>query len=210
MRLRTRTFLLCFAPIAMLLTLSFWTIQRVVQSKVRDGLRASLRENHRAIARLRARNDFRNNRFLKVVGENASLKAGLQLLESQREPTLLNEARQTLEDQLRELGEHIGFDFMMVRGQDGRPLAGVLRVQENQLAPVDVNSFDVGRGGLAAIDRTLLQIASVPIDQGREEFFRGTRRRRIFRFQRVLNSGGAYAGGKSGALERPRFSARRP
>ena len=82
MRFRTRAFLLCFVPFALLLTGSFWAIQKLVKSTVRDGLRTSLRENHVSIARLRARSDLRNSRFLKVAGENASLKAGLELLAS--------------------------------------------------------------------------------------------------------------------------------
>ena len=80
MRFRTRAFLLYFVPFALLLTGSFWAVQQMVRETVRDGLRASLRENHRAAAALRSRSDLQNNRFLKVAGENASLKAGMQLL----------------------------------------------------------------------------------------------------------------------------------
>ena len=36
-------------------------------------------------------------------------------------------ARRTVEDQLRELGEQMGFDFMLVSAADGSPLAGVVR-----------------------------------------------------------------------------------
>lgn len=77
MRFQTRVFLLSFVPFAALLTGSFWIIQRVVQSTVRDGLRTSIRENHLAIARVRAKSDLQNNRFLQVAGENAALKAGM-------------------------------------------------------------------------------------------------------------------------------------
>ena len=80
MRFRTRAFLLCFLPFALLMTGSFWAIQGLVQTTVRIGLRDSLRANHLSIARLRSRSDLQNSRFLKVVGENASLKAGMELL----------------------------------------------------------------------------------------------------------------------------------
>ncbi|MDQ1471131.1 MAG: hypothetical protein QOJ99_2611, partial [Bryobacterales bacterium] len=73
MRFVTRAFLLTFLPFAVLLTGSFWAIQKLVQSTVRDGLRSSLRENHLSVTRLRSRSDLQNSRFLKVVGENASL-----------------------------------------------------------------------------------------------------------------------------------------
>ena len=111
MRFRTRAFLLCFVPFALLLAGSFWTVQLFVQSTVRDNLRASLRENELAIARVHVQADLQNGRFLKIAGENAALKAGMQLLDSRSgSPT----ARSTVQDQLRELGEHMGFDFLLV------------------------------------------------------------------------------------------------
>src|ERR1700689_435460 len=133
MRFRTRAFLLCFLPFALLLTGSFWAIQKLVKSTVRDGLRTSLRENHRSIARLRERSDIRNSRFLKIAGENASLKAGLQLLVSYPGNA---EARQTVEEQLQELCGQMGFDFLMVSDSHGTPLAGVLR-SGTQLKPIE-------------------------------------------------------------------------
>src|SRR5580700_8828368 len=121
MRFRTRAFLLCFVPFALLLTGSFWAIQKLVKSTVRDGLRTSLRENHRSIARMQARSDIQNSRFLKIAGENASLKAGLQLLAMYPANA---EARRTVEEQLQDLCGQMGFDFLMVSDVHGAPLAG--------------------------------------------------------------------------------------
>ena len=75
--LRTRAFILCFLPFSILLTSSFWMIQRFVQATVRDGLHTSLRESQIAVANIRAKGDLRNSRFLRVAGENTALKAGL-------------------------------------------------------------------------------------------------------------------------------------
>ena len=124
MRFRTRAFLCCFVPFALLLAGSFWMIQTMVQSTVRDGLRTSLLENHQAVALVLSKSDLQSSRFLKVVGENAALKAGVQLLLTYRENA---EARRTVEDQLPELCEQMGFAFLMVSGPDATPLAGVLR-----------------------------------------------------------------------------------
>ncbi|MDP9171630.1 MAG: hypothetical protein M3N54_13515, partial [Acidobacteriota bacterium] len=84
MRFRTRVFLLSFVPFAVLLSVSFFATQRMVQSTVEEGLRSSLRANHAAVARARSRSDLQNSRFLSVAGENAALKAGMQLLLSER------------------------------------------------------------------------------------------------------------------------------
>jgi HD-GYP domain-containing protein (c-di-GMP phosphodiesterase class II) len=164
MRYRTRAFLLCFVPFALLLTGSFWAIQKLVQSTVRDGLRSSLRANHQSIARLRSRSDLQNSRFLKVVGENASLKAGLQLLRSQ---PFSAEARQTVEDQLRELCEQMGFDLLQVSDSGGIPLAAVLRSQ-GQVAPFNGGPAHSAPRGLLMLGDQVYQIASVPIDQAEE------------------------------------------
>src|ERR1700749_1695312 len=99
-------------------------IQRFVQSTVRDGLHTSLRESQVAIAAIHAKGDLRNSRFLRVAGENSALKAGIELLITYPDNAA---PRRTVEDQLREMGEHMGFDFMLVSAPNGTPLAGVAR-----------------------------------------------------------------------------------
>lgn len=163
MRFRTRAFLLCFLPFAVLLTGSFWTIRKLVQSTVRDGLRTSLRENHRSIARVHARNSLQNSRFLKVVGENASLKAGMQLLASYPGSEA---AKQTVEDQLQDLCQQMGFDVLMISDIRGTPLAGVIR-SERELAPIS-HLAQTPRHGLMTQGDKVYEMASVPIDQGEE------------------------------------------
>ena len=80
MRFATRTFLWSFIPFAFLLMGSFWAIQQLVEVNVRNGLRSSLRQTHDSISRVRSKSELQNSRFLRIVGENTSLKAGLQLL----------------------------------------------------------------------------------------------------------------------------------
>src|SRR5579863_3761247 len=164
MRFRTRAFLLCFVPFGFLLAGNFWAIQKLVRSTVRDGLRTSLRENHLSIARLRTRSELQNSRFLKVAGENASLKAGLEILASY--PANV-EARQTVEDQLRESCQQMGFDFLMVSDSQGTPLAGVIR-ENGQLTPFKASPAGVPEQGLMMQGDKVYQVASVPIDQGDE------------------------------------------
>jgi HD-GYP domain-containing protein (c-di-GMP phosphodiesterase class II) len=170
-RFRTRAFLICFVPFALLLTLGFWMIQRLVQTTVRDGVRTSLRETQLAIAAVHSKSDLQNNRFLRVVGENAALKDGIQLLVSQPRSQA---ARRTVEDQLRELGEQMGFDFMLVSAPNGMPLAGVVRKPEaetnarGQLVPADTALLEPTRKGILRIDGRTFEVASVPIDQNEE------------------------------------------
>ena len=168
---RTRAFLLCFIPFAFLLAGSFWMIQRFVQSTVREGLHTSLRESQVAIASIHAKGDLQNSRFLKVAGENSSLKAGMELLKQNSQS---NAARMTVEDQLRELGEHMGFDFMLVSAPNGAPLAGVVRQvgpkagTHGQLVPLDLARLDRTEAGFLLLAGRTFQVASVPVDQNDE------------------------------------------
>jgi hypothetical protein len=125
MRFATRTFLSSFVPFAVLLAVSFWAIRASVIATVRDGLRASVRDNEVALAREQARNEARNKRLLQGVAENPTLKAGLQLLATER--SVRDEARNTVQDQLSEIGDSLNFDFIMVSGAHGERLAAVVR-----------------------------------------------------------------------------------
>lgn len=163
---RTRAFLLCFLPFAIVLTTGFWAIQRFVQMTVRDGLHTSLRESQIAIANIHARGDLQNSRFLKVAGENSALKAGIQILHAN--PRNLN-ARGTVEDQLRELGEHMGFDFMLVSAPNGSALAGVARQSSlkhgrGQLVPLELSQLSLEKSGFLLLGGRTFQVASVPVD----------------------------------------------
>jgi putative nucleotidyltransferase with HDIG domain len=166
MHLRTRAFLLCFLPFAILLAGSFWMIQGFVQLTVRNGLRSSLRANQVAMAKMHAMGDIENSRFLKVAGENTALKAGIELLLANRQS---RDARGTVEDQLRELGERMGFDFMLVSAPDGSPLAAVERERASQasagqLVPIDPAQLKASGPGLLVLNGRIFQLASVPVD----------------------------------------------
>ncbi len=164
MRLATRTFLWSFVPFALLLLGSFWSIQKLVQATVRDGIRSSLRNTQASISRARAKDETRNSRFLKSLGDNASLKAGLQLLMTEPNSP---EARLTVEDQLRDVGETLGIDFVVVSDSAGAALAGVMRSGE-RLSSMDVSRIEPPQGGFLASGGHVYQVTSTPINQGEE------------------------------------------
>jgi HD-GYP domain-containing protein (c-di-GMP phosphodiesterase class II) len=181
MRFRTRAFLCCFIPFALLLAASFWMIESLTQSKVRDGLRVSLLENHSAVARLRSKSDLQSSQFLKVAGENAALKAGVQLMHQYPATDPANaEARRTVEDQLTDLCGRMGFDLLMVSGtampgdggKNSQPLAGVWRnggaIVPLNIAGMDAASATSDGSGLSLLNGVAYQVASVPIDQADE------------------------------------------
>jgi hypothetical protein len=164
MRFATRTFLWSFVPFALLLLASSWAIQRLVEHTVRDGLRSSLRQTHASVARVRANSELQNSRFLRIIGENASLKAGLQLLLAAPKS---GDARRTVDEQLREICRDLGFDFLLVSNPDGNALAGIMRVGE-QLVSMDITRIRPPQRGFTNAGDRSYQVVSTPIDQGDE------------------------------------------
>ena len=161
MRFVTRAFAFCFIPVAILLGISFWALQSMVQRSVRDQLRAGMRDHQVAISRVRATDQAQIARFVRFASENTELKAGLQILNA--EPRSL-EARRTVEDQLRELSGHIGFRLLSIANFKGVPVAWVVRDQD-RIEIADVPPAQVVQG-LTEYRGQLYQLISVPIDQG--------------------------------------------
>jgi HD-GYP domain-containing protein (c-di-GMP phosphodiesterase class II) len=169
-RFQTRAFFLCFVPFAVLLAGTFWTIQSLVQLTIRGGLRTSVRNSQAEMAKIYARSELENNRFLKVAGENTSLKAGIELLLAHPHNI---DARSTVEDQLRELGERMGFDFMLVSSTAGTPIAAVMREAHSrsgpgELVPLDVSLLKSGHAGFLVLGGQTFQMGSVPVDENQD------------------------------------------
>ena len=171
MRFATRTFLGSFVPFAILLALSFWGVRAAVGVAVRDRLRASVRDSEMAVTREHARNESRMRRMLGGVAENPALKAGLQLLTAEPESQEL--ARNTVRDQLSEIGDGLDFDLMLISRADGDPLAAVVR-EAGGFAPLERSSIlrsgvRMPERGYFALDERLYEVTSVPIHQGDEQ-----------------------------------------
>jgi HD-GYP domain-containing protein (c-di-GMP phosphodiesterase class II) len=168
MRLATRTFLSTFLPLAALLVGSFWALRLSVMAAVRDDLRHSVRQNQLALANERVRDQFQAARVLGILTENPTLKAGVQLLLTERQDRI--EALQTVEDQLREIATSLNFDILAVSSSDGRLLAGIRRVGSN-IYPLDLKVANTSNGffaGFLAEDGRMYQLASGPINQNDE------------------------------------------
>jgi putative nucleotidyltransferase with HDIG domain len=163
MRFATRAFAFCFIPIAILLGVSFWALQSMVQTSAREQLRSAMRDKQVTLARMRKKNDVQISRFLRFAGENAALKAGLQLLNSEPESS---DARRTVQDQIQELGSQIGFNILSVSSFTGGPVAWVVREGDHLEVP-DTAPSRVIRG-LSEFRGQIYQLVSVPIDQGNE------------------------------------------
>lgn len=163
MRFATRAFAFCFIPVAALLGISFWALQSMVQRSVRDQLRSTMRDKQLSMARMRSKNQVQIGRFLRFASENAELKAGMQLLNSEPQSP---DARRTVQDQLQELSSHIGFNLISIANSRAVPVAWVVR-ERDSLAVPDFAPAPAIRG-LSEFRGQLYQLVTVPLDQGDE------------------------------------------
>lgn len=165
MRFATRAFLWSFLPFTGLLAGSFWAVRTAALSAVKEALRSTVRDNQVTLAKERERSELKNVRILRVVVENPALKAGLQLLATEHRAR--DAARQTVEDQLSEICDTMGFDFLAVSSPSGEPLAGVVRRPEG-FAPVQFDRLRLPASGFFSMQDRIFRVTSVAIAQGQE------------------------------------------
>src|SRR5438067_846364 len=166
MRFATRTFLWVFIPFVAMMGFNFWLIRMSVTRAVRDGLRETVLQNEKLLAEERARSERQITRILAVIAENPALKAGLQLLiDEHRAP---GQARSTVEDQLSEICDTLGFAFLMVLDSAGKPLAGIQH-SATGYSPMNLEQGTPPLKGLYTLGKQVFHVTSVPVKAGTEE-----------------------------------------
>jgi putative nucleotidyltransferase with HDIG domain len=153
-------FALSFVPVCVLLVGSFWSIQQMVSEQVKHGLRASLRQSHAFVSRVRANYELQNSRLLRVLAENPSLKAGFELVRLEGNSRA---AQRTLEDQLTSLSESLAFDLVAAAGTSDEFLAGVVRNGDNVERIEAEVSPRLGQGAVSFGGRTYV-LAEIPVN----------------------------------------------
>lgn len=163
MKYAHRTFLWSIAPFTILLIGIFGAVQQSVSSTVRQGLRNSLRENQTAVARIERRAAAQYSRALRAMAESAALKAGLQLLLHDGG----EDARLTVENQLREICGSIGVDFLLISNLNGVPLVGVIRAG-GRISGMDVAQIEAPVREYLLRGGKIYRVTSVPVNQAEE------------------------------------------
>ncbi len=206
--LSTRIFLVSSLPVCVALIGGFLAVRASVEQQARNGLRQSLRELGMAQQNMRADYDRRNQRLAAILGENAVLKAGINLL---REGAR-GEARETVQDQLQEMWGGLDYDLLVVSDSQGRPVAGLVR--ESGSAAI------LGREETGSIDSAILplrgrlyEVTTAPVNLESEnigritagklfdiERQRGSGHALLLRGSRVVRS--SFNGGNTAEIER--------
>ncbi len=124
--LTTRAFLFSFLPVCGVLLASFLALNTLVERRVRDGLRDSLQKSEDMVIRANEESSRRISQFVKVVADSPGLKAAIGLIhEVPATPENAAEIRRTIEAQLAEIHNQVGYDFLAVTDWKGRTIAAV-------------------------------------------------------------------------------------
>ena len=102
--LGTRTLLYSSLPMCLVLIASFYVVSAAVKDKVIRGLNASIVQTEEKVSKASFEFNRRASRMIAALGENAGLKAGMDLVHQvpPGDPTRA-EALKTVADQLKEL-----------------------------------------------------------------------------------------------------------
>lgn len=157
--LSTRTFLVSFLPVSLVLAGGLLTLQTAVDRQARDGVRQLLRALGESQQALRADYGQRNRRLAASLSENAGLKAGISLLREGAGGL----ARATVEDQLRDLWSSLDYDLLVVTDHRGRLVAGLVR--ENRL-PAPLRSAEVSTpdSAIVTLRGQLYEVTTAPVN----------------------------------------------
>ena len=159
--LATRAFLFSFVPTCILLIASFLAIDRAVHQRVKQDLREALQNSDQLLNRANTEFARQNSALLAKLTDTAGLKASVGLLaEADRDPSVKNQVRATIETQLWELQNASLYDFLAISDLRGRTVVEIPRPPDDAAGDSSVTS----QSGLIARRGVLFQVQSVPIE----------------------------------------------
>ena len=167
--LTTRAFLFSFAPVCLVLAVSFVALYAAVERQVKEELRASLQNSEKLLARANTESARRIRQFVAVLADSAGLKAAIGLLhEAPATPENAAQIRRTIEAQLREIHDVAGYDLMAVTDWRGQTLAAVEFGEGQGHAPSRMTAVPA-QPRLLEVGGVLYEFATTPISVGGEQ-----------------------------------------
>ena len=166
--LSTRIFLFAVLSFFFLGGAGVWTLNRAIQSTIKDRLRESFRMSGRLLDEVETRYRRRSIQLLSVLSENAGLKAAVSLLrEVPPHPAAREQVRKTIEGNLFEIGRGLEYRLMLVTDSSGRVVAGTISRPWGTIS-LDPLPDTFEASALIELQGTLYEATTVPINLGSE------------------------------------------
>ncbi|HLK64981.1 MAG TPA: ATP-binding protein [Bryobacteraceae bacterium] len=203
--LARRAFIFSFLPFCALLAGTFLALNSAVEQSVKADLRESVQTSEKAVLRAREDADNRIGQFASVLADSAGLKAAIGLQhETPQTAENASEIRRTIEEQLREIHNQVGYDLLVVTDWKGHTLAAIDFQQDDTGLPSELPDIPEDRS-LVEVRGSFYDLLTAPITSGGEEIAR-LRLGTLFDLRRY-GFGGEAALLRDGNIVRATFSA---
>jgi signal transduction histidine kinase len=170
--LATRTFLISFLPLCVVMLVFFLGFSVVLKEKIRDGLRLYVHSSESLLDMANASYTQRTAQVASLLTENAGLKASIGLLhETGEKPGLREQVRQTIEEQLKELHGMVGYEILAIADSQDQTIAA-LELRGGALTHSDSLPRIPSESSLLDVGGVLYEMETVPINLDGERFGR--------------------------------------
>jgi signal transduction histidine kinase len=168
--LATRTFLISFAPLCLVMIFIFVGLNAVLREKTRQEIKHHVHTSEVLLERANEDYAQRTVQVASLLTENAGLKASIGLLrETTEEGGRRNQVRQTIEEQLKDLHGVVGYDLVAIFDSEDRAVAalelrgGMLEHSDSlPHIPTDPSLLNVG-GVLFELETAPINLDGAPI-----------------------------------------------
>jgi signal transduction histidine kinase len=167
--LTTRAFLFSFVPVCLVLAVSFMALGSAVERLVKKEVRDSLQDSEELVARTNAEWAHRLQQFAAVLAESAGLKAAIGLLhEAPSTPENIVQIRSTIEAQLREIHDLVGYQLLAITDWKGNTVAAVEYRDGKTRTPAQM-AIIPEKPQLVEVGGVLYEFITTPIATGGEQ-----------------------------------------
>jgi signal transduction histidine kinase len=162
--LATRTFLISFLPLCLVMTFIFSGLNVVLKDKIRDGLRDYVHTSEVLLDRANESEAARTRQVASLLTESAALKASIQLLHETRDRAGLRaQAQRTIEEQLQDFHGLVGYEILAISDSQDRTIAA-LELRGGRLTHSDSLPRVPQQSGLMDVRGVLYEMAIAPIN----------------------------------------------
>jgi len=160
--LPTRTFLISFLPLCLVMTLAFIGFSIALKNRTRDGIRDYVHSSELLLDKASESDRQRTLEAAYLLTQNAGLKASIGLLhEAGENAELRSEAQRTIAEQLNQL-HGLGYELLVIGDPQYRTIAAV-KAQGGSLAEFHGLPLIPSEASLLDVDGVLYELETVPI-----------------------------------------------
>jgi signal transduction histidine kinase len=161
--LPTRTFLISFLPLSLVMTLAFIGFSAALRNKTREEIRDYVHTSELLLDKASESERQRTLEVASLLTENAGLKASIGLLREAGESAGLRvEAQRTVEEQVKQLLHGLGYELLVIADAQYRTIAA-LKLRNGGWSECHFLPLIPSEASLLDVDGVLYELETAPI-----------------------------------------------